>query len=220
MENYNLSEIVSEIVRTYSPASDNSNDRFKEIIKDIKLDNVVSFATRPMREGETNGVEHWFITTEEAQDKIKNSQILAYTKIGETGYEYFVTKEDLHGANLYIIDPKGIEYLKSHNPDINIKVIYIWISEDTRLSRASKRSDFNTAFEKRNKDESEQFDRFEKDEKWDIKIENYNFDLSIIEFIKFIIDNYTSDTLFCIAGRTASGKDSLVQSVKEIINNA
>lgn len=187
---------------------------------DFTLKDVISYTTRNIRSNETEGVEHYFITPEVAKEKLNTENILAYTKIGEI--EYFATVEALNDSNLYIIDPLGIEYLKKNNPDLNTKVIYIYTDLEIRKSRCSDRSDFATKFEQRNIAEDEQFTKFEKDQSFDIMIlNNESFEQSVYKMINFILNTayHHKDTLFLVAARTGSGKDSLINACKEIINN-
>lgn len=72
---------------------------------------IVSFTTRPMREGETNGVEHWFVSPEDVPDK---SEMCAYTNFG--GYEYWTTWSQFSACDcvhVYVIDEKGLVDLMS-----------------------------------------------------------------------------------------------------------
>ena len=132
---------------------------------------VVSHTTRPIRSNETNGVEHWFDSKEEFQNVLDNQTVIAYTKIGE--YEYCATLEDIEDNCIYVIDPLGIKYLQEHFKDqINLKIIYIYCDEYIRRARASTRSDFKDAWEKRNKDEDAQFTEFESNRQWDLLIDN------------------------------------------------
>ena len=132
---------------------------------------VVSHTTRPKRDNETNGVEHWFDSKEEFDTLMQNNTVIAYTKIGE--YEYCALLEDIGDNAIYIIDPKGIEYLKQNFKDkIKLKIIYVYCDEYIRKARASTRSDFKDAWEKRNKDEDVQFTEFESNRQWDLLIDN------------------------------------------------
>lgn len=176
---------------------------------------VVSYTTRGKREKETEGIEHYFITPEEARVKLETEQILAYIKIGEI--EYFATVEALNGSNLYIIDPKGIKYLKSHFPKMNLTVIYIMTDEELRMKRARERDneDFIKSFEKRNAAENEQFSEFEQNKEWDILLTNNGDPKDCIqEFYDYVVGKQMDDikngsepTLFLVAGRSGSGKD-------------
>ena len=166
-ETMNKKTIICIVGRT-SSGKDYISKRLSTIL-DYPL--VVSHTTRPKRDNETNGVEHWFDTKEEFDDLMQNNTVIAYTKIGE--YEYCALLEDIGDNAIYIIDPHGIQHLKQNFKDqINLKIIYIYCDEYIRRARASTRSDFKTAWEDRNKAEDEQFTEFEANRPWDLLIDN------------------------------------------------
>jgi guanylate kinase len=66
---------------------------------------IVSFTTRPMRDGETHGVEHFFVDEE---DMPSRSQMLAYTKFGGRHYWTEMNQVSKSGKCLYVIDEKGL----------------------------------------------------------------------------------------------------------------
>lgn len=220
-------KVKRRIVHTFMPMEDVWHKSRAEILMTFhilthptRIEPVISFATRPMRDGEMNGREHWFITPEEAKQKLETEQVLAYTKIskdGISGYEYFTTVEGLKGANFYVIDPNGVQYIKDHTPDLHCKVIYVSIPDDVRTERASHRSDFSTAFQKRNEDEDAQFTEFETRKAWDLHIENLDLDDSLEQFFEFFIRTYTKDTMYLVVGRTGSGKDTLIHSARNML---
>ena len=199
----------------------------KKIIHDLKLKFVVSYTTREKREKETEGVEHYFISPEAAKEKLHTEQILAYTKIGEI--EYFSTLETLNDSNLYIIDPLGIKYLRSNFPKLHIKVIYIMTDSDLRMKRAKSRDnkDFIKSFEKRNAAEDKQFTEFENEKSYDYIIFNNNEQKSAVKVLIDYIVQTTKDSLrsdkdlplYCIVGRTGSGKDSICQEAIKYFEN-
>lgn len=180
---------------------------------------VVSYTTREKREKETDGVEHYFITPEEAKIKLKTEHILAYTEIN--GIEYFSTIEALNDSNLYIIDPKGIRYIKDHFPKLKIKVIYIMTDNNIRLQRAKLRDnkDFINNFEKRNLSEDDQFTEFEKLQDWDLLLINNNGRDCIESFLNYILSISEKDPtyLYLVAGRTGSGKDFITSEAIKIL---
>lgn len=197
-------------------------------IKNIKLAPVVSYATRPMREHETNGVEHLFISDSEALEIINNENIVAYTKIGE--YMYFVTYDQIKdlSKNLYIIDPKGIEFLLNDFSHIrNYIIIYVSTSKRNRKKRAKKRPGYNRKIYKtRVAAENKEFNNFKNVEirckflcKPVYTIDNNNsMEESIEEFKNIILETYYPDTMYLIVGRTCSGKDTLVNKIIEEFN--
>lgn len=174
MNNENKKTIICIVGRT-SSGKDYISKRLSTI---LNYPLVVSHTTRPKRDNETNGVEHWFDTKSEFDNLMQNNTVIAYTKIGE--YEYCALLEDIGDNAIYIIDAKGIEYLKQNFKDqINLKIIYIYCDEYIRRARASTRSDFKIAWENRNKAEDEQFTEFEANRPWDLLIDNSHANLNM-----------------------------------------
>ena len=132
-----------------------------------RMKEVVSYTTRPMRKNETQGVEHIFISTEEAEKIKQNQTLLAYTKIknpdfqGE-GFEYFTTVNQLGEFNTYIIDPNGINSMNSlvYNGIVELCIIYIKTPKIIRFLRSKKRGDDKIAYYKRINNEKKQFELF------------------------------------------------------------
>lgn len=75
-------------------------------------DTVVSYTTRPLREGETDGVEHHFVREDEEPPY---NRTMASTVYG--GYSYWTLKEQFYGAVAtggvvtYIVDETGLRQL-------------------------------------------------------------------------------------------------------------
>jgi guanylate kinase len=141
----------------------------KKEYKNMRLKPIVSYTTRPKRERETDGVEHYFISTEKAHELLTTQQIIAYTKIhdktsGVEGFEYFATIENIGDSNIYIIDPNGIAYLMKYvrSGDIDISIIYIHVPSFIRKLRSMKRHDDPVAYKNRVMNEKRQFKTFRK----------------------------------------------------------
>ena len=66
---------------------------------------IVSYTTRPMRKGEVNGRDHWFVKSLQVPPK---SKMCAYTKFG--GYEYWTEWNQFQTLFncVYVIDEKGL----------------------------------------------------------------------------------------------------------------
>ena len=137
---------------------------------------IPSYTDRPMRPSETDGIEHTFLTGEAFDKVVHDEHVLACTKIGETGYRYCTTVEQISripaDTIFYTIDPAGYQYCKKHASNFNLKVIYVKTSDELRRERANKRNGDSTTFEKRCLDENDQFDEFEREKAWNVCIEN------------------------------------------------
>ena len=199
------------------------NKDFKELTKDIIFNPIVSYTTRPKRESETEGIEHYFISNEEADNLLANNDTLAYTKIGDN--RYFSLYNQLKSQNVYIIDPSGIEDLNYRYPEMEKCIIYIYSNYTNRMNRYTNRSSECTVidFEKRNAAENDQFNRFESNitsisNIYKITNNSPYIITTMMTVSKHIIDTYKPNILYCIVGRTSSGKDTIVRNLVKLFD--
>lgn len=159
-------------------------------ITDYIIRPVCSYTDRPMRVNEVDGVEHYFVTTEEFNKlkKDRESDLLAYTCIkkenspNSNGYQYMAFNDELYKSHIYIIDYLGLQDLRHRYGDtIDIVVVYIYAPLETRMNRAKIRSDFSTSFSNRVTAEEAQFQKFRSSKQYDYKLNNLDgvFDLTV-----------------------------------------
>lgn len=139
------------------------------------LEPVVSWTDRPPRIYETHGNEHYFM--DETHKPDKDNIIVAYTKIGNV--QYFATFDELLNKDIYIIDPKGAEFLKTtikENYDIPLQLVQIYITclDSVAAKRSIIRGDDPEIFIKRSLDEKEQFHKYEIEKMYDYRVDNNN----------------------------------------------
>lgn len=119
-------------------------ERLLEQTFPLHFKRVVSCTTRPMREGETQGVEHQFVNRFEDNTE---GDLLAYTKYGK--YEYWAKSSDLvtGKVNTYVIDVEGLRFLQRYFADkLEIRVMYV---------KRSKRDDIDEDRKERDRDRME-----------------------------------------------------------------
>ena len=99
------------------------------------LKSIQSYTTRkPRYEGETG---HIFISDEEF-DKL--TDMVAYTEFA--GNRYCATAEQVENNDLYIIDPKGVDYfMKAYKGSKTPKIIFISSNLTTRYERMVERAE-------------------------------------------------------------------------------
>ena len=153
---------------------------------------LVSYATRPRRDGE--GDTHVFISPQEVEQY--KDQMIAYTKIGD--FEYFATKDQLHESDFYVIDYRGIEYMHSLNydfSDIKFVTIFIHVPREIREQRAiNTRHDDALTFYKRCFNESTQFTEMILRNDYDYAIPNIDFDKAYKIFKQIVQTELEVDT--------------------------
>lgn len=90
---------------------------------------LCSFTTRPMREGEENGREHYFVK----ECNTPKENMLAYTEYG--GYKYWTELSQIEDIAIYVIDERGLIDIMEKFPDIDITSIYIAAKPQTLKAR-------------------------------------------------------------------------------------
>lgn len=165
----------------------------RKLEKKYGLRSVVSFTTRPIRENEQHGREHYFIS-DEAMDSIMDTQtVVAATEIN--GCRYCSTIEELKKSDIYCIDPDGIRYLRNKvNPDeINLIVVYVLTKRTVRRQRiasSGRGKDALEMFEKRSASEEPQFTEFLVEEGYDYIVDNNNTPESAMQQLDAIVEKH------------------------------
>jgi len=114
----------------------------KELIK-LGMKSVVSYTTRPMRKGETEGVEYHFITKEDFLKKESENffaETTSYNVATKETWYYGTAKEDLTDDKVVILNPDGIRQIKKCE-GINPIIFYIHSELDTIKKRLLQRGD-------------------------------------------------------------------------------
>lgn len=133
--------------------SGSGKDTVVDLLADIGWKRVSSYTTRPMRAGEQNGREHTFLSNSE-YDQIKPEDIVAQTLFA--GNRYCATKQQLDGADIYIVDKKGLEDVRK-NYSGPMLAIYLDSSDKTRRERMARRGDVPEQIENRLKNDRKVF---------------------------------------------------------------
>lgn len=97
--------------------------------KELNIPTLCSYTTRPKRENEINGIDHFFVSKEEMPTKDK---MLAYTKFGD--YEYWANIEQIpiDKPIIYVIDEKGMLMLIEEWGD-KYEIVSMLIKRDKKL---------------------------------------------------------------------------------------
>ena len=130
---------------------------------------IVSYATRPKRDNEKNGREHWFVSPEYMNELKQNSDMIAYTYNAKTGHEYCASLKDLKPDTwyTYILNPKGLYYLVSNMSDkVFLHVVYVDCDENELRKRGKDRGESPEVFETRIESERDEFDYFSENYKY------------------------------------------------------
>ena len=140
---------MGKIFLLMGKSSSGKDTIYRELMreKDLGLKKVVSYTTRPMREGETDGVQYLFKNEEEYKQLKADNKIIeerAYnTKCGI--WRYFTADDgqiDLSDGDYLIIGTlESYCYIRDYFGKENVVPVYIDTSARIRLERAMHRED-------------------------------------------------------------------------------
>lgn len=118
------------------------------LLSDLGLKEVILFTTRPIRTGEVNGVDYYFVTQEEFKKLELDGKVIEkriyHTAHGEWTYAtvYENNVFDLEHNNYLILNTlEGYKQLISYFGQEKVVPVYIWVPFDMRLDRAFSREE-------------------------------------------------------------------------------
>lgn len=145
----------------------------RAVCERLGLKQVKSLTTRPPRAAELNNpdCDHYFVSDEEFRKLNNSKEFAAYTEIN--GCKYATTFEEIDNSDIYVIDPKGIQYLKEQCKDkYRFIEIYIRVPYLVAKNRYIERGGTGTEFKRRYDQESSQFKEYENEQQFDYHILN------------------------------------------------
>ncbi len=97
-----------------------------------------SHTTRPMREGETQQKEYFFIDRKAFKNLIKQDMLFEYKEFN--GWLYGTSNNQMKNSDVFIFTPSGIKSLPQSFKKLCV-IVYLDIDQDTRVERLRERSD-------------------------------------------------------------------------------
>lgn len=106
-----------------------------------KFHKVINHTTRPKREHEVNGINYHFVSEEDFAKMVLNMDMIEATSFNDWFYGTSITslKEDC--INVGVFNPTGLEIIYENCKDIQLIVIYLVVSDKSRLLRQLNREE-------------------------------------------------------------------------------
>lgn len=121
---------------------------YKELMAKTDLKAIVMYTTRPMRDGESDGREYFFVSDEETVQFEKDNKIIEIREYNTVHgvWKYFTLddgqiKEDNNTGYLIIATLEAYKKYISYYGKEMIVPIYIEVDDKTRIHRAIQRED-------------------------------------------------------------------------------
>lgn len=155
----------------------------KYISDKVNMKPIVSVTTRPKRKGEKNGIDYWFITQDEYNQKLNNKEFIEAAIYNN--WCYGVTKNEIADNKTFVSTPHGLrtlkKYIKNNNLENKLKIISVYLKVDrvSRLISLLSRDGEKNIEEsiRRNQTDVGQYDGIE--DECDIIIDNREYRLSV-----------------------------------------
>lgn len=128
---------------------------------------IVTYTTRPMRPGETQGVEYHFLTESEFKERESNGFFLETASYDTVHGKWFYGSavedyKDSGDRKIIILNPTGLSSLKKSG--IKANIYYLKVSDNVRLKRLSVRGDDTEEVKRRFEADKKDFAWIEKSE--------------------------------------------------------
>lgn len=147
-------------------------DHLAGLLQSVGYKKAVSCTTRPMREGEVDGVHYHFISEEAFRKGIANDEFKEWYSFGTYNWLYGTKLEDFNKASLFIMSPPVLPGLGKETL-AQFTVVYLNIPENVRRLRLEARSDADSVDRRLNSDA----DDFHNFKLFDIEITDPEFTL-------------------------------------------
>lgn len=119
---------------------------------------AISHTTRPMREGEEDGVDYHFVDNHEFVTRIRANDFYEWTTFKNDEWYYGTSNDEFYSSNIFVMTPSGIAALKPEDRE-NSMVIYVDAPEEIRRSRLSERNDVD-GVDRRMEADNKDFENF------------------------------------------------------------
>lgn len=104
------------------------------------INEIVSCTTRPMREGEVEGKNYYFLTHEEFAERLADGTMVEATIFNDWCYGSCLEHMNEDGINIGVYNPEGVAILQSI-PDIMVYSIFVDAPDKVRLLRQLNREE-------------------------------------------------------------------------------
>lgn len=147
---------------------------------------VVTYTTRPPREGEVNGIDYYFLTNEKF-DELKNAGFFVeYAKYRDWQYGTGVNF-DKNENKIVVLTPAGARaFLNNGELKDHVRVIYLDVDRRSRLIKLLSRGDDIEEAYRRNLSDVGMFDAFEREADYVLHNNKYRKPVGILASILMV----------------------------------
>ena len=176
---------------------------------------IVTYTTRPKREGEVDGIDYHFVSDEVFDSMIKRGSFVEHASYRDWKYGTAINFGNTENK-IVVLTPAGARAFRKYaelNPDLelDIFVVYLQVDRRSRLIKILQRGDDLEEAYRRSLSDVGQFDGFENET--DCVINNDKFEMNV-DVLCSILDNEIYQHKAII-----SSVDKLIKAVEEETGN-
>jgi guanylate kinase len=142
-------EDMSRIFIIMGKSATGKDTIFKKLVerKELNLKTVVSYTTRPIRKGEKDGVEYYFVNEEKLYNLIQENKVIEHRSYNTIHgvWNYFTVDDgqiDLDTGNYIMVNTlEAYEQIQKYYGSETVVPLYIEVDDKIRLHRALERED-------------------------------------------------------------------------------
>ena len=123
----------------------------RDLVTATGIKQVITYTTRPMRDGERDGLDYHFITSEEMDSDKYFGRRDFYTVYRKEPYSYAMSKDDVFPFEdkILILDSAGVRALKNEIGYENVVTVFIDTPIDLLVERGKLRGDSEEEVQRR-----------------------------------------------------------------------
>lgn len=170
----------------------------KYICDHTDMGRVVSCTTRPIRNGEENGIDYYFLNDDEYA-KLEERGLFV-EKAEYNSWKYAIDVEQINDNKIAVLTPHGLrmvkKYIEEHNLDIKITSIYLKVDKISRFIKLLKRDGEEGIWEsiRRIMSDTGQFDGIEDEVDFVLDNREYRYSVEqLYELLKYNIKDERID---------------------------
>jgi guanylate kinase len=116
-----------------------------ELVDTGQYQRIITTTTRPIREGEINGIDYHFVSEDEFMSLVKNDMFVEWEKLEINGHLYGAQKSSVIETDLIpviIVEPNGLLTWQEKAKEIGFKVfsVFVYCDIQARIERIVNRT--------------------------------------------------------------------------------
>ena len=132
----------------------------KKLIEKYDYRRLVTYTTRPKREGEVNGIDYHFVSPKMFHELCADdffAETTNYTVANGEVWEYGTANKDIRNDTIVILNPHGLKELKK-NKSLDIIAIHLFASYGEIWNRLRERGDYSDEASRRMEADKKDFE--------------------------------------------------------------